>query len=217
MKTVLITGGATGLGKELAKLYAKDYNVILAGRNQQKLTEAQHELGDNVYTMSVDITQYEEVGKSVEKLLMQHSVDILINNAGIGHFGPLTDYTKQAIDEVIDTNVKGTIFLTQALMPHLLTRPEPKVMNIISTAGLRGKANESVYVASKFGVRGFTESLKVEYQDTNLHVTAAYMGGMNTPFWDHNNHIKDKSRLRSASEIAEIIYKQQNDSEDILF
>ncbi len=67
MKTVLITGGATGLGKELAKFYAKDYNVILAGRNQYKLKEAQHELGDNVYTMSVDITKYEEVGKSVEK------------------------------------------------------------------------------------------------------------------------------------------------------
>ena len=78
-------------------------------------------------------------------------------------------------------------------MPHLLTRPEPKVMNIISTAGLRGKANESVYVASKFGVRGFTESLKVEYQDTNLHVTAAYMGGMNTPFGITTTTLKIKA------------------------
>ena len=69
MKTVLITGGATGLGKELAKFYAKDYNVILAGRNHHKLKEAQHELGDNVYTMSVDITKYEEVGKMLNGLM----------------------------------------------------------------------------------------------------------------------------------------------------
>ncbi|TYR79230.1 SDR family oxidoreductase [Priestia megaterium] len=218
MKTVLITGGATGLGKELAKLYAQnDYQVILVGRNLDSLKQTKEELGAKiVHAVSIDIQNYEEVTKKMQELLTVYSVDILINNAGVGHFGPLSDYSKKMIDDVIDTNVKGTIYMTQACISHLQTRPQGKIINIISTAGLRGKKNESIYVASKFAMRGFTESLKVEYQETNLSIIAAYMGGMDTPFWSQNNHIKDKSRLTPPLHIAQVIYDKQNEKEDII-
>jgi short-subunit dehydrogenase len=83
------------------------------------------------------------------------------------------------------------------------------VINIISTAGLKGKVNESVYCASKYAVRGFTESLQEELKD-KLDVTAVYMGGMATPFWDQSTHIKDKSRLKSATEVAKYIFKHDD-------
>lgn len=124
-------------------------------------------------------------------------MDILINNAGVGIFGPIEDMEYKDIDTVIDTNVKGTIYMTKALMPMI----KEKIMNIISTAGLRGKVNESVYCASKFAIRGFSESLLKELED-RIKVVAVYMGGMDTPFWNNTDHVKDKSRFKSPREVA---------------
>jgi len=76
--------------------------------------------------------------------------------------------------------------------------------------------NEAVYVASKFAVRGFTESLQKEYEGSGIKFNAVYMGGMDTPFWDESDHIRDKSRLRSAKEIAEIIIGQMDQASIII-
>ncbi len=73
---------------------------------------------------------------------------------------------------------------------------------------MRGKKNESIYVASKFAVRGFTESLIKELEETAIKVTAVYMGGMDTPFWKETDHIKDRSRLKSPDEVAKFIMEQ---------
>jgi short-subunit dehydrogenase len=98
--------------------------------------------------------------------------------------------------------------LTRSVMPRFIEQGEGQIMNIISTAGLRGKKNESVYVASKFAVRGFTESLIKELEGTNIKATAVYMGGMDTPFWDETDHITDRSRLKSPDEVAKLIIDQ---------
>ena len=139
----------------------------------------------------------------------------LVNNAGVGHFGPFEGIETAQISEMLDTNVLGTILMTKAILPHLQKNGQGRIMNIISTAGLRGKVNEAVYVASKFAVRGFTESLQKEYEGSEIKFNAVYMGGMDTPFWDKSDHIKDKSRLRSAKEIAEIIMEKL-DQESII-
>src|SRR5574342_42597 len=109
---------------------------------------------------------------------------------------------------MITTNVLGTILMTKAILPHILKSPDGRIMNIISTAGLRGKVNEAVYAASKFAVRGFTESLQKEYEDHSIKINAVYMGGMDTPFWDHTDHVKDTSRFRTPRQVAEIIMEQ---------
>jgi uncharacterized protein len=217
MKTVLITGAGTGLGKELALLYAKDkHQIILTGRTLSKLEETKcliEQLDGIAHVWQLDIRKPE---KDIQNLLSNYTVNILINNAGVGHFGPFHRLSHEEIEEMIDINVKGTIYITQALIKHLLSRPEGKIINIISTAGLRGKINESVYVASKFAVRGFTESLQKEYANTTLSVIGAYMGGMDTPFWDETDHIKDKSRLKPARDIAKLIYERQYTNKDII-
>ncbi|WP_323742038.1 SDR family oxidoreductase [Salinibacillus xinjiangensis] len=83
---------------------------------------------------------------------------MLINNAGVGYFGAVESYDEKQIDTVLNTNIKGTILLTQALLPMIQT-VKGRVLNIVSTAGLRGKVHESLYSACKFAQRGFTESL----------------------------------------------------------
>ncbi|WBL15923.1 SDR family NAD(P)-dependent oxidoreductase [Sutcliffiella sp. NC1] len=220
MNTILITGAGTGLGKELALAYAKKGNtIILTGRKLLPLKEVQlliEEMGGHAEVYTIDITNVNELEHSVHKILKHHNVNFLINNAGIGSFGPFTALSLDEIETMINTNVKGTIYMTKIVLPHLLKHRNGKVFNIISTAGQKGKVNESVYVASKFAIRGFTESLQKEYEG-KLNIKAVYMGGMDTPFWEKSDHIKDKSRLRPPKEIAKKIIKEDENGTDDIF
>lgn len=208
MKSVIITGAGSGLGKELALLFAgQGFHIILTGRTLEKLQSVEqeiHEAGGSAQSYTVDITQTKDISKLMTQL-QNHELYGLINNAGVGHFGPVNSLSAHDIQEMFETNTLGTIYMTQAVLPFLKEKNEGLLMNIISTAGLKGKVNESVYVASKFAVRGFTESLQKELENTNIKVKAVYMGGMDTPFWDENDHIKDKSRLRSPKAVAAMI------------
>jgi short-subunit dehydrogenase len=219
MNTIIVTGAGSGLGKELAVLFSKKgFHILLTGRTIEKLTAAKQEIeasGGKADILPLDIRNNEDVLKKINEISSTYEISGLINNAGLGYFGPFVEMDEQQISEMLDTNILGTILMTKAVLPLLPKNGEGRIMNIISTAGLRGKVNEAVYVASKFAVRGFTESLQKEYENSSIKFNAVYMGGMNTPFWDESNHIKDKSRLRSAKEIAEIIMKQL-DSDSII-
>jgi uncharacterized protein len=220
METIVITGAGTGLGKELALQYAEQGNtIILTGRRLDPLLDVQKEIeqrGGKAFSYTLDIRNYENVKATIEEILKHHQVTCLVNNAGVGYFGPFTSLTEEQIHDMIETNVKGTIFMTKSFLPYFHTIPKAKILNIISTAGLRGKVNESVYVASKFAIRGFSESLVKELEQTNISVTAVYMGGMDTPFWEGTDHIKDRSRLRSAKEVAQQIIAEDNGQPEII-
>lgn len=219
MKSVIITGAGSGLGKELAFLFAgQGFHIILTGRTLDKLQSVEqeiHEAGGSAQSYTVDITQTKDIRKLITQL-QNHELYGLINNAGVGHFGPVNSLSAQDIQEMFETNTLGTIFMTQAVLSLLKEKNEGLLMNIISTAGLTGKVNESVYVASKFAVRGFAESLQKELENTNIKVKAVYMGGMDTPFWDESDHIKDKSRLRSPKEVAAMILDQMEEDSIVI-
>ncbi|WML57372.1 SDR family oxidoreductase [Neobacillus sp. PS2-9] len=212
MKTMIVTGAGSGLGKELAFLFSKKgFHLLLVGRTIEKLVEAKQEieaLGGKADLLSLDISNNEDVVSKLNGLNERYQVAGLVNNAGVGHFGPFIEMDDTQIKEMLETNVWGTILMTKAILPLLSQNGEGRIMNIISTAGLRGKVNEAVYVASKFAVRGFTESLQKEYEGSGIKFNAVYMGGMDTPFWDESTHVSDKSRFRSPKEVAEIIMDQ---------
>lgn len=216
MTAVVITGAGSGLGRSLALAYSRDFDeIILLGRSTEKLLETKQLLPDKqVFTYELDIRSQTEIERLTHTLFSRHPVTALINNAGVGHFGPITDMPADQIKEMLDTNVFGTILLTQAFLKHY--KEKGKIVNIISTAGLRGKVNESAYCASKFALRGFTESLVKEYEGTGIVLSGAYMGGMDTPFWNESDHIKDKSRLRSPDVIAEKIYSLDDGRSEII-
>ncbi|MED1864002.1 SDR family NAD(P)-dependent oxidoreductase [Fictibacillus nanhaiensis] len=217
-KTVIITGGGSGLGLALAREYNKKYNVYLVGRDEQKLEQAVQSFAhsDNKVSFKVcDITDYEKTESMLQSIFQSENVHLLINNAGMGVFEPLEDLSKTDITGMLETNVYGTIFPTKVAFRLFKQQGAGKVMNIISTAGLRGKVNESVYCASKFAVRGFTESLVKEWDGTNIYPTAVYMGGMDTPFWDDSNHIADRSRLKSPEQVAALILEQDDNRPEI--
>ncbi|OIK14678.1 short-chain dehydrogenase [Bacillus sp. MUM 116] len=220
MKTIIVTGAGSGLGKELALLLSQqNYHLLLTGRNESKLVNTKKEIeaaGGSADFLQLDIRHAEEVSKRVDEMIGTYEIYGLVNNAGVGHFGPFPEFTEQEITDILSTNVLGTILMTKNILPRLIKQGEGKIINIISTAGLRGKVNEAVYVASKFAVRGFTESLQKEFEGSKIHFTAVYMGGMDTPFWNDSSHVKDPSRFRSPKEVAEIIIEQMDQDSIII-
>ncbi|MBX0359118.1 SDR family oxidoreductase [Halobacillus sp. Nhm2S1] len=215
MKNVWITGAGTGLGRALALTYAKnDYKVFLSGRTAEHLQVTQNDIikeGGEAEVLICDVTELSSIREAVKQI---DSLHVLINNAGLGHFGELSSYTEENIEQLLNTNVKGTILTTQLAVP-LLETTEGRVLNIISTAGLRGKKNESIYCASKFAVRGFTESLHKEWEDSSLTATAVYMGGMNTPFWNETDHVGNPERLKGPEVVAEQIFAEDDGRSEI--
>ncbi|WP_281974848.1 SDR family NAD(P)-dependent oxidoreductase [Halobacillus litoralis] len=216
MSHVMITGAGTGLGRALAHKYAIEGNTIyLSGRTEKNLLIVQDEIKESGGKAEVLICDISEPASVSEALKQIETLDVLINNAGLGIFGDLAGYTEQDIDKMLDTNVKGTLLMTQYALPKL-KQSGGRILNIISTAGLRGKKNESIYCASKFAVRGFTESLQKEWAKESMSATAVYMGGMNTPFWSKTEHVNDPERLKGPEVVAEQIFNEDDGREEII-
>lgn len=216
MPTIAITGAGSGLGRALALEYAKhNYKVYLLGRTDSKLhlvSREIRELGGHSEVILCDVSEFASVSIAFQQI---GELDVFINNAGIGIFGPMEDYTNEDIDHTFNTNVRGTITTVQYALP-LIKESKGRILTIISTAGLRGKVNESIYCASKFAVRGFTESLQEEWKEEDFSITAVYMGGMNTPFWDDSSHVQDASHLKGPEIVAEQIFKEDDGRKEIM-
>lgn len=208
-KIAVITGAGSGLGASLAKKYAEDgYHVCLLGRTEDKLTRTAESLPNKAYSVfPVDVSSKQEVSHVFTQIKENlGTVDVLVNNAGVGVFDLAENLSEEAVHQMIDINIKGTIFCTQEVLADMKEENSGSIVNIVSTAGLEGKKTESVYCASKFGMRGFHESLLVELKETDIRVFGAYMGGMNTEFWDGIFDASQTAGLMDPADIADIIY-----------
>ncbi len=206
-KIVVITGAGSGLGASLAKKYSElGACVVLLGRTKEKLMRTAKALKNTNFIYEVDVSVNEEVEKVFEAINKEiGDIDILINNAGVGSFDFVEDIDEKSIHDMIDINLKGTIFCTQAVLKQMKMRNHGYIINIISKSGKRPKMHESVYCASKFGMRGFAETLAIELEDTPIRVTNVYMGNMNTEFWSDPNQPEKKERFIDPDDMADII------------
>ncbi|MEW9670413.1 SDR family oxidoreductase [Ammoniphilus sp. 3BR4] len=206
-KIVVITGAGSGLGASLAKKYAElGCHVCLLGRTKTKLIRIAETLNYKHSIYEVDVSSKNDVTK-VFQLINEEvgSIDLLINNAGVGYFDLAENLNGEAVHQMIDINLKGTIFCTQEVLKDMKTRNQGQIVNIVSLSGKRGQVNESVYCASKFGVRGFSESLVLELKDTSIQVFAAYMGNMKTELWGDDYTIEMTKGFMDPDDVADII------------
>lgn len=216
MPTVAITGAGSGLGRALALKYASNnYKVFLLGRTDTKLHMVQNNILKNGGQAEVILCDVQEPASVSIAFQQIGELNVFINNAGIGIFGQVEDYSIDDIETTLDTNIKGTILTVQSALPQIRAS-KGRILTIISTAGLRGKVNESIYCASKFAVKGFTESLQKEWENASIAITAVYMGGMNTPFWDKSTHVADATDLKGPEVVAEQIFKEDDGRKEIL-
>ena len=206
-QVIVITGAGSGLGAALAKKYSEiGAHICLLGRTENKLKDIGRELPNNYSIHTVDISKLSDVKRVFDSITQTYGqIDLLFNNAGVGSFDLAEELSEEDIHNMIDINLKGTIFCSQEVLKQMKKQNSGTIVNIVSTAGLIGKATESVYCASKFGVKGFTESLVVELTGTPISVFAAYMGGMNTDFWAGIFDQDKTSKMMNPEDIAEII------------
>lgn len=176
-KNALITGAGKGIGKAIAlALAAEGTNVILLARTtadlEQTATEAKA-FGVRTLVLTADIADINSVNAAVKTALDQfNTIDILINNAGVGKFGKFLELTPEEFENIIRVNLMGVYYATRAVLPGMIEQQSGDVVNISSSAGLRGAALTSAYSASKFAVLGLTESLMQEVRKHNIRVTA---------------------------------------------
>lgn len=204
---VVITGAGSGLGSSLARKFSvMGYHVCLLGRTVEKLQKTAESLTNESSIFELDVSIKSEVSKVFHSIKEEvGEIDILINNAGTGTFDLTENIAEEAVHQMIDINLKGTIFCTQEVLPDMKKRNKGIIANIVSTAGIEGKVTESVYCASKFGVRGFSDSLFLELQDTQVKVYSAFMGGMKTEFWDGIYQEEEIQNLMDPDDVADII------------
>ncbi|KOP36134.1 3-ketoacyl-ACP reductase [Flavobacterium sp. WLB] len=176
-KNALITGAGKGIGKAIAIALAKEgVNVILLARTQadvDQLAAEVNQFGVKSLALSADVSDINSVNTAVEKALAEFkTIDILINNAGIGAFGKFLELEPADWERIIQVNLMGTYYTTRAVIPQMIERQTGDIINISSTAGLNGNAVTSAYSASKFAVMGLTDSLMQEMRKHNIRVTA---------------------------------------------
>ncbi|MDD5922909.1 MAG: SDR family NAD(P)-dependent oxidoreductase [Eubacteriales bacterium] len=204
---VVITGGGSGLGARLAKKYSEDGAlVVLIGRTQKKLSLTAEQLPGPAYTFSGDLSDPDQT-KQIFDRISHHigPVDILINSAGVGFFAPAEDIPPGKTCQMIDANLKATIFCTQQVLKPMRQRNRGQIVNIISMSGKRAKAEESVYCATKFGIDGFTKAVRLELENTNVKVTGIYMGNMATELWKDDKP-EDFDRFIRPEDMADIVF-----------
>ncbi|AUM66232.1 alcohol dehydrogenase [Brevibacillus laterosporus] len=206
-QVVVITGAGSGLGASLAKRYSEQgFHVCLLGRTKAKLERITEQLTGSYSIHEGDVANKQAIMEIMDAILNTYNrIDVLINNAGTGSFDLAENLTEEAVHHMIDINLKGTIFSTQAVVKQMKEQNYGTIINIVSTAGKVGKANESVYCASKFGVRGFTESLAIELKETPIQVVGIYMGGMKTEFWDGIFTEERMKHLMEPDDVADVI------------
>jgi short-subunit dehydrogenase len=218
-KVTIVTGAGSGLGRAMTLLFAREgAKVILVGRRADKLEETADLIREDEGYADVfiaDISVYEEVKRLFRFVKAEYyRVDILVNNAEVGHFGELDDLSLENINQMIDTNLKGTIFCSQQALKLMKEEERGQIINIISTAGKRGKAKESVYSASKFGVSGFTKSLQQDLKGSKIKVIGIYMGEIATPFWEDIRD--DTTSFMPPEDVARVVLDVLNKPEGIV-
>lgn len=174
-KNAVVTGGGRGLGKAVALALANEgVNIAVTGRNEENLKNTVKEiqnLGVKAEYAVFSIDNEAEVKAGIESLAEKlGGIDILINNAGIGDFGTIEEMPSETWEQVIKTNLFGVYYAAKAAHPFLKERGEGDIVNVASTAGLKGGPNMSAYAASKAAVVSLSQSMMAEWRKQNIRV-----------------------------------------------
>lgn len=185
-KVVVITGASRGIGRSIALEFAKnDYFLALCSRSSKNLEKLENDIkniNNNYLTSSFDIRREEEVNDFIKELTAKKSrINILINNAGTAHISSVEETSPEMWDEIMDVNLKSTFLMVRSSLPFMSSGDH--IINIGSNASKIGFPNWSAYCASKFGMLGFTNSLREELRGRNIKVSAVLPGPTNTGLW----------------------------------
>lgn len=225
-KQVLITGATSGIGLELARLFAQDgYNQIIVARKEDELEATAEELqayGINVMTIAKDLFNENAANEVYNEIKSKGiEVDILVNNAGHGHYGEFVHTALEMELNIIQLNIISLVTLTKLFLKDMVERGEGKILNVSSVASKSPGPWQSVYHATKAFVQSFTEAVRVEVKDLGISVTALLPGATDTDFFNKANMqdskiVQDKSKLADPKEVAKDGYEALMSGKDMV-
>ena len=233
MKTIFITGASSGLGKAAAKLFqSKGWNVIATMRHPEKETEL-NQL-ENVTVLPLDVTNVDEIGKTVHEVIELGGVDTVFNNAGYGLIGPLEALNDEQITRQLETNLIGVLRVTKAFIPYFREKKSGMFISTTSIGGLIAFPFSSTYHATKWALEGWSESMWFELGKLGISIKTVSPGGIKTDFLSRSldfattpdyesmtetmmtNSMKMIENASSPEEIAEVVYEAATDGKDQL-
>ncbi|WMJ74188.1 SDR family oxidoreductase [Cytophagaceae bacterium ABcell3] len=216
-KKIIVTGGGSGIGRELVlELLKKGASVIALDLNKTALEETTVLAQESKASLSVyelDISNQQASEALAEKLISESNIDGVINNAGIIQpFVKFNNLDYPTIERVMNVNFYGTLYLTKALLPHLLKRPEAHIVNVSSMGGFLPVPGQTIYGSAKAAVKLFTEGLRSELMDTKVNVSIVFPGAIGTdiaknsglgtlPGGNQKNSMKTMPAPKAAQEI----------------
>ena len=202
-----MTGSGRGIGRAIAvELGTLGAQVVLAARSRKELEETARMIGKSASVVPTDVRRKDDLQRLFEQTTTALGpVDVLVNAAGLGIFGPVIDFTDEAFEILIETNLRGIFFASRLVLPSMIERKQGHIINIASIAGKVGSANRAVYCASKFGVVGFTESLAEEVRQHGVRVSVICPGSTDTRFSPSETSGKSRERMLRPEDIAHAV------------
>jgi len=217
---ILITGASSGIGEKTARLFAqRGYRVAITARRLERLETIAAEIrtaGGDAFPVQSDVSQIESIEAMVKAALDHYGqIDVLFNNAGFGRLGWLENLDPaRDIKAQLDTNLLGMIYCSRAVLPHMMHQRKGHIINMSSISGLVGTPTYTIYAASKFGVRGFSQALRREVSIWGIHVSAIFPGGVETEFAEKSGSTKRKTGISTPrwlrltpDRVAEAVYR----------
>ncbi len=188
-KTALITGATSGIGRAVADIFAENkYNLIVTGRRSERLQELKAALeqqhGISVLALCFDVRYNDEVVRNIESLPVEwRNIDVLVNNAGLAvGLNRIQDGVLDDWERMIDTNIKGLLYVTRAVSPLMVARNSGHIVNICSVAGKEVYENGNVYCATKHAVDALSKAMRIDMLGHNIKVTNICPGAVETEF-----------------------------------
>ncbi|MBF2261189.1 SDR family oxidoreductase [Staphylococcus capitis] len=188
-KVAVITGAGSGIGEAIAKALSQHgVNIALAGRNEEKLQTVAQQLETETKVIPTDVTQKDSVDQMLQVVKGHYGkVDIVVNSAGQSLSSKITDYDVEQWDTMIDVNLKGTLYVLQAALPHLLNQSCGHIINIASISGFEVTKTNAVYSATKTAIHTITQALEKELARTGVKVTSVSPGMVETSMTEGND------------------------------
>jgi len=220
-KIILVTGATSGFGKAIAIKFAENgHNLIITGRRKDRLETLKKKLKEDyrteVLALCFDVRNVDEVHKNIESLPESwRNIDVLVNNAGLAvGLHPIHEGIPDDWDRMIDTNMKGLLYMTRFVAPLMVARNQGHIINIGSVAGKEVYPNGNVYCGSKFGVDAITKGSRIDLVRYNIKVTQIAPGAANTEFsvvrfkgdQAKADNVYKGFKPLSSEDVAEVVY-----------
>lgn len=206
---IWVTGASSGIGKAVALEFAKiGCNVFVSARRSQELERVKDEAGksgENIFSFPCNVASHTNVEQTFKKISSEFEINCLINNAGLTSFKNTSDNSINEINDIINTNLLGSIYAIKSVLPSFIKKESGTIMNILSVVVQKVFTRSSVYTASKMGLLGYSNSLREEVRKHNIRVINVIPGATETSMWSQEIRKEKGVLMMNPESIARII------------